>query len=57
MCVGMMFDCGAQFWFDVKFSFQSTFEEHYFHIAESDFVVGKGTGKLDSWTSIDEVFT
>jgi len=39
-----MFVCG----FDIKVSFQSTVEEHYFYIEERDFVVGKGTGKLDS---------
>ena len=34
--------------FDIKVSFQSAVEEHYFHIKERDFVVGKGAGKFDS---------
>ena len=39
-----MFVCG----FDIKVSFQFAVEEHYFHIEERDFVVGKGAGKFDS---------
>ena len=39
-----MFVCG----FDVKVSFQSAVEEHYFLIEERDFLVGKGAGKFDS---------
>ena len=33
--------------FNIKVSFKSTDEEHYFEIKERDFVVRKGTGKLD----------
>ena len=39
-----MFICGIY----MKVSFQSVVEEHYFHTEERDFVVGKGTGKLDT---------
>ena len=42
-----MFDCG----FDTKVSFQYSqyaVEEHYFHVEESNFVVGKGESKFDS---------
>ena len=39
-----MFVCGIY----MKVSFKSAVEEHYFHIEERDFVVGKGTGKLDT---------
>ena len=39
-----MFDCG----FDTKFSFQYAVEEHYLHVEERDFVVGKGESKFDS---------
>ena len=39
-----MFVCG----FDMRVSSQSTVEVHYFHIEERDFVVGNGTGKVDS---------
>ena len=35
-------------WFNIKVSFQSTVEEHYFDIKERDLVVREGTGKLDS---------
>ena len=41
--------------FDIKVSFQSAVEEHYFHIEEKDFVVGKGAGKFDSEMQIVEV--
>ena len=34
--------------FNIKVSFQSTVEEHYFDNKERDFVVREGTGKLDS---------
>ena len=34
--------------FNIKVSFQSTIEEHYFDIKERDFVVREGTGKPDS---------
>ena len=34
--------------FNIKVSFQSTVEEHYFDIEERDFVVREGTGKLHS---------
>ena len=34
--------------FNIKVSFQSTVEEHYFDIKERDLVVREGTGKLDS---------
>ena len=46
-----MFVCG----FDVKVSFQSAVEEHYFHIKERDCVVVKGAGKSDSRMQIVEV--
>ena len=39
-----MFVCG----FDIKVNSQCTVEVHYFHIMERDFIVGNGTGKLDS---------
>ena len=39
-----MFVCG----FDLKVSYQSAVEEHYFHIEERDFVVQKEAGKFDS---------
>ena len=39
-----MFVCG----FDINVSFQSAVEEHYFHIKERDFIIGKGASKFDS---------
>ena len=33
--------------FDIKVSFQSAVEEHYIHVKERNFVVGKGAGKFD----------
>ena len=45
-----MFVCG----FDIKVSFHPAIEEHYFHIKERDFVVGKGAGKFDGRMKIVE---
>ena len=39
-----MFVCG----FDINVSFQSAVEEHFFHIEERDFIIGKGASKFDS---------